>query len=137
MDSFRSKFGYFNTFGGNPVSCAAAMATLRVIEEENLVENARIIGEYSLERLRGISNPLIQDVRGNGLFFGVEFVDLTGQPATEFTSRVVEEMQHHGVLLNSIGRHRNTLKMRPPMPFSKENSDLAIDTLEVVLEKLT
>ena len=117
MDSFRSKFGYFNTFGGNPVSCAAAMATLRVIEEENLVENARIIGEYSLERLRGISNPLIQDVRGNGLFFGVEFVDLTGQPATEFTSRVVEEVKHHGVLLNTIGRHRNTLNMRPPMPF--------------------
>ena len=137
MSSFRSAFGYFNTFGGNPVSCAAATATLQVIEEENLVENARIIGKYSLERLKNISNPLIQDVRGNGLFFGVEFVDLAGQPATEFTSRVVEEMQQNGVLLNSIGRHRNPLKMRPPMPFSKDNSDLAIDTLEFVLEKLT
>ena len=76
-------------------------------------------------------------MRGNGLFFGVEFVDSKGKPATKFTARVVEEMQQHGILLNSIGRYRNTLKMRPPMPFSKENSDLAIDTLEFVLEKLT
>ena len=76
-------------------------------------------------------------MRGNGLFFGVEFVDSTGKPATKFTARVVEVMQQHGILLNSIGRCRNTLKMRPPMPFSKENSDLAIDTLEFVLEKLT
>ena len=76
-------------------------------------------------------------MRGNGLFFGVEFVDSTGKPATKFTARVVEEMQQHGILLNSIGRYRNTLKMRPPMPFSKENSDQAIDTLEFVLEKLT
>ena len=137
MDSFRSAFGYFNTFGGNPVSCAAASATLQVIEEESLIENAKIVGEYSLKKLNNISNHLIGDVRGNGLFFGVEFVDSTGKPATKFTARVVEEMQQHGILLNSIGRYRNTLKMRPPMPFSKENSDQAIDTLEFVLEKLT
>lgn len=137
MASFRSAFGYFNTFGGNPVSCAAATATLQVIEEENLIENARIVGNHSLKRLRQISNPLIGDVRGNGLFFGIEFIDLEGQPATQFTTRVVEEMQQNGVLLNSIGRYRNTLKIRPPMPFSKENSDLAISTLEFVLEKLS
>ena len=137
MASFRSAFGYFNTFGGNPVSCAAATATLQVIEEENLIENARIVGDHSLKRLRKISNSLIGDVRGNGLFFGIEFIDSKGQPATQFTARVVEEMQQNGVLLNSIGRYRNTLKMRPPMPFSKENSDLAINTLEFVLDKLS
>ena len=82
-------------------------------------------------------HPIIGDVRGKGLFFGVEFMDSESQPATHFTARVVEEMQRNGVLLNSIGRYRNTLKIRPPMPFSKENSDLAINTLEFVLEKLS
>ncbi len=136
MEEFRSAAGYFNTFGGNPVSCAAALSTLEVIEEEGLIENAQKIGAYALNRLRDISHPLISDARGNGLFFGIEFTDSKGQPATSFTSEVVEAMRERGVLLNSIGRHRNTLKMRPPMPFSKENADLAIDTLETVLSEL-
>ena len=120
----------------HPVSCAAALSTLEVIEEEGLIENAQKIGTYALNRLRDISHPLISDARGNGLFFGIEFTDSKGQPATSFTSEVVEAMRERGVLLNSIGRHRNTLKMRPPMPFSKENADLAIDTLETVLSEL-
>ena len=79
---------------------------------------------------------LLEEINFRSLFFGIEFTDSKGQPATSFTFEVVEAMRERGVLLNSIGRHRNTLKMRPPMPFSKENADLAIDTLETVLSEL-
>jgi 4-aminobutyrate aminotransferase-like enzyme len=133
MKSFQSAFGYFNTFGGNPVSCAAAIATLKVLEDENLIENAQNIGAYALEKLKGISHPFIAEARGNGLFFGLEFINEKGQPAIDFTAKIVEEMRERGVLLNTIGKHRNTLKMRPPMPFSKENANLAIETLADVL----
>ncbi len=134
MAAFREAFGYFNTFGGNPVSAAAALATLQVIEDEGLVENARVVGAYALNRMRALKHPLIAQVRGNGLFFAIEFVD-RGKPATEFTHRVVEAMKREGVLLGSIGRHGNILKLRPPLVFSRENADLAIDTLAGVLRE--
>ncbi len=133
MKAFREAFGYFNTFGGNPVSCAAAMATLDVIEQDDLQANADKVGRYALERLHKISHPLKAEARGNGLFFGIEFMTPDGNPATEFAAQVVEGMVANGILMNRIGRHMNTLKMRPPMPFSQANADLAIDTLEHVL----
>ena len=136
MAAFRNAFGYFNTFGGNPVARAAALATLEVLEDEKLVTNAADVGGYALEKAKQISHPMIAEVRGQGLFFGVEFIQDDGQPATDFARRVVEAMRQDGVLLNSIGRHQNTLKMRPPMPFSRENADLALDTVAHVLDNL-
>lgn len=132
--AFREAFGYFNTFGGNPVSCAAAMAVLDVLEEEDLVSNAAQSGTYALERLSAIKHPMITQVRGSGLFFGMEFVDENGVPAPEFTIKVVEGMKTRGVLLNKLGRHQNCLKMRPPMPFSRENVDMVADALGEVLD---
>ncbi|MGR3342562.1 MAG: aminotransferase class III-fold pyridoxal phosphate-dependent enzyme, partial [Paracoccaceae bacterium] len=134
MAEFREAFGYFNTFGGNPVSAAAAMATMQVIEEEGLVENARFVGAYALDRMRALKHPLIAQVRGQGLFFALEFVD-RGEPAADFTHRVVEGMKREGVLVGSVGRHGNILKLRPPLVFSRENADLAIDTLDKVLRE--
>lgn len=135
MAAFRNVFGYFNTFGGNPVSAAAAMAVLDVIEDEGLVENARDVGDYALERMRAIRHPMIADVRGTGLFLGMEFTkgdDLT--PAPEFTENVVEEMRARGILLNKLGRWGNALKIRPPMCFSRAQVDLFADTLDDVLK---
>ncbi|MCG6903812.1 MAG: aspartate aminotransferase family protein [Rhodobacter sp.] len=131
--AFREAFGYFNTFGGNPVSCAAAMAVLDVLEEEKLVSNAAETGEYALERLKALKHPKIGQVRGAGLFFGVEFVRDGSEPDPEFTASVVEAMKAHGILLNRLGRHYNCLKIRPPMPFSRENADRLVDTLASVL----
>jgi 4-aminobutyrate aminotransferase-like enzyme len=121
MEAFRAAFGYFNTFGGNPVSCAAALATLDVIEEEDLVENARTVGAATLEMLRGLDHPFLQEVRGTGLFFGIEFRK-DGVPATAFVEELVEQVVARGVLLNKIGRHGEVLKMRPPMPFSARDA---------------
>lgn len=137
MYAFRSAFRYFNTFGGNPVSCAAAMATLRVVQEEGLMENARIVGDYARQGLRELAAryDVIGDVRGSGLFFGAEMVldRATKAPATAFTKRVANGMRQRGVLLNFLGIHYNVLKMRPPLVFSKADADRMLDTLDLVL----
>jgi 4-aminobutyrate aminotransferase-like enzyme len=134
MAAFREAFGYFNTFGGNPVSAAASMAVLEVIREEGLQENAARVSGRMVERLRALRHPLLAEVRGAGLFFGVEFV-LDGEmtPATGFVADVVERMVARGFLMNRIGRAGNTLKIRPPMPFSVEHADMLADALEDVL----
>ncbi|NOX73220.1 MAG: aminotransferase class III-fold pyridoxal phosphate-dependent enzyme, partial [Alphaproteobacteria bacterium] len=136
LAAFRGAFGYFNTFGGNPVSCAAAMAVLEVIDNEGLVENARMVGDYALNRLRVLQDkhPVIGNVRGSGLFFGAEMVlDDAMTPASNFTAKVVEGMKARGILLGRLGTKYATLKVRPPMVFSRENADLLIDTLDAVL----
>ena len=133
MAAFREAFGYFNTFGGNPVSAAACLAVLDVLRDEGLVENARDVGAYALDRMHALRHPWLVQARGAGLFFGVEFVTDTGEPASDFVSELVERMVAQGFILNKIGRHGNTLKMRPPMPFSRENADTLADALVQVL----
>lgn len=132
MAAFRDAFGYFNTFGGNPVSTAAASAMLDVLEGEKLVKNARKVGSHCLTRLDAIEHPAKVQARGYGLIFGVEF-EHHGAPATEFVARVVEHMKQGGVLVGRNGRHMNILKMRPPMPFSIDNADMVVDLLEDAL----
>ena len=135
MAAFRTAFGYFNTFGGNPVSCAAASATLDVVEQDDLQSNAKTVGAHALGRLQAIDHPLKAEARGLGLFFGIEFLNTDGTPASQFAEQVVNGMRAKGVLMNRIGRFGNTLKMRPPMPFEVAHADLAIDTLEQVLSE--
>ncbi|MEM8553321.1 MAG: aspartate aminotransferase family protein [Pseudomonadota bacterium] len=136
MRAFREAFGYFNTFGGNPVACAAAMAMLDVLESERLQDNALRVGHYALEHLRALDHPAIAEVRGLGLFFGLEFSRPDGSPDSTFAHQVTEAMRQRGVLLNRIGRHMNTLKMRPPLPFATSHVDIAIMTLSDVLAEI-
>ncbi|MGX9355080.1 aminotransferase class III-fold pyridoxal phosphate-dependent enzyme [Roseobacteraceae bacterium S113] len=140
LGTFREKYRYFNTFGGNPVSCAAALAVLDELEEADLMANAAQVGAYAQERLAELQtrHEVIGDTRGAGLVFGAELVlDRTAKtPATAYTDRVINAMRARGVLHSKLGRHKNTLKIRPPMPFSKENADLLFDTLDEVLRLL-
>lgn len=140
MATFRKSFRYFNTFGGNPVSCAAAMAVLDVIRDEGLQDNARVVGSYARAGLTKLAQKYdwIGDVRGYGLFFGAELVTdkATKAPATKYATQVANEMRRRGVLMNKLGIHYNTLKIRPPMPFSKENADFMLSTLDGVLHDL-
>ncbi len=131
LEAFQDVFKYFNTFGGNPVSAAAAMATLEVIEDEGLVENVRDVGAYALDQLRGLTGKydVIADVRGAGLFFGVELMQ-DGQPASDLALRMVNEMRQRGVLLSTVGRYDNALKIRPPCVFSRENVDLLVSVMD-------
>ncbi|MBM7067122.1 aspartate aminotransferase family protein [Actibacterium sp. 188UL27-1] len=133
MAAFREGFGYFNTFGGNPVSAAAALAVLDVIEGDGLVPAARDTGRYTLDLLRRLDHPLIADVRGTGLFFAVELIHPDGRPATECAARVVEALRQKGVLMNRIGRQMHILKMRPPMPFARIHADQAVAAMAEAL----
>ncbi len=134
MAAFRTAFGYFNTFGGNPVSAAAVNATLDVIENERLIPHAAAMGRYALDRMRGLSHPAIKEIHGNGLFFGA-VLETDGAPASDLAARIVEDMKDDGVLIGRIGRHMNILKMRPPMPITAGQIDLAVDTLAGVLRR--
>jgi 4-aminobutyrate aminotransferase-like enzyme len=134
MAAFRNAFSYFNTFGGNPVSAAAALAVLDVIRDEGLQENAARVSAHVAARMSALRHPLLRDTRSNGLFFGAEFIGDDGQPATRFCADLVEGMVARGVLMNVIGAGRNILKIRPPMPFSIENADFLMDRLEAALK---
>ncbi len=137
LTAFQEQFKYFNTFGGNPVSAAAAMAVLNVIEDEDLVVNAADVGAYAVGLLQDVASrhEVIADVRGSGLFFGAELWR-DGKPATELCDLMVDEMRNRGVLLHSEGRHDNTLKIRPPCVFSRANADRLAETLDAALEAL-
>ncbi|MGO7749071.1 aspartate aminotransferase family protein [Rhizobium ruizarguesonis] len=140
LNAFRKAFRYFNTFGGNPVSCAAALAVLDVIEDEGLMENARAVGAYAQDGLKRLSekHDVIGNVRGSGLFFGAELVlDREKKtPAPDIATKVINDMRARGVLMGKIGVHQCATKIRPPMPFSKENADLMLSTLDDVLSGL-
>ena len=139
MKAFRTGYRYFNTFGGNPVSAAAALAVLDEIEDRQLMANANTVGAHAQTRMKALAQEfeVIGDVRGSGLIFGAEMVldRDTKTPATAFTDRVVNAMRDQGVILSSLGRYKNTLKIRPPMPFTIENADLLFDTLAYVLKE--
>lgn len=131
---------YFNTFAGNPVSCAAALAVLDVLEQEDLLANAVTTGAYIANGLRRLQqkHELIGEVRDKGLFFGVELVTdrHTRAPASAQSKELVNAMRNEGVLISAIGRQGQVLKMRPPMPFAQEHADLLLQTLDHCLDKI-
>ena len=133
MAEFRNAFGYFNTFGGNPVSCAAAAATLDVIEQDNLVNHAKNVGAVFLRELHSIDHPSIASRRGRGLFFALE-LETDGAADESLAAYVVEYARNHGLLMGRSGRNRNILKLRPPMPFSDENVAMACDILKAAFK---
>ncbi|MBN9030317.1 MAG: aminotransferase class III-fold pyridoxal phosphate-dependent enzyme [Rhizobiales bacterium] len=133
-DSFDNGMEYFNTFGGNPVSCAVGLAVLDVIESQDLRSNALATGNYLMDAFRDMQKryETIGDVRGLGLFLGIELVTdrKTRLPATEFARAVSNGARRRGVLMGTEGPHDNVLKMRPPMIFSKRDADHLIAVLE-------
>ncbi|WP_339671040.1 aspartate aminotransferase family protein [Dasania marina] len=139
-NAYREDVMYFNTFGGNPVSCAAGLAVLEVIEQENLVANSLQVGQYIKAGLQKLAatQALIGDVRGSGLFFGIELVldQQSKTPATAEAARISNIMKEQGVLISKIGRHDNILKMRPPICFSQEHADILLSNLAQAFAKL-
>jgi 4-aminobutyrate aminotransferase-like enzyme len=129
MADFREQFPYFNTFGGNPVSAAAALAVLRVIDVEGLQENATRVGAHLLAGLRALRHPAIADVRGLGLFLGLELVNAEGAPDSARAARVVNHMRANGVLAGVMGRANHIVKLRPPMTLGLPEADMALDRL--------
>ncbi len=140
VDEFSNHSRYFNTFGGNPVSCAAGLAVLDVLENESLQQNALEVGEHIVAGLWQLAeqHECIGDVRGSGLFLAVELVSNRYErtPATELTARVVNELRDGGVLTGSIGPDNNILKFRSPLVLSKQDADYMLGILSDTLECL-
>ncbi|XP_017781548.1 PREDICTED: alanine--glyoxylate aminotransferase 2-like [Nicrophorus vespilloides] len=131
---------YFNTYGGNPVSCAIANAVFDVIEKENLRENALVVGEYLLECSQILAKKFefIGDVRGVGLFTGIEIVKdrSTREPSKEIASYVSCRMKEEHILISTDGPDGNVLKMKPPMVFSKQNVDEVMYALNGIFKEV-
>jgi len=132
---------YFNTFGGNPVSCAIALGVMDVIRKEKLQENSASTGRHLLERLKKLEEKysVIGEVRGYGLMAGIDLTidPITREPATKLAKQVKEAMLALGILLSTDGPYENVLKMKPPLVFSKENADEVVDKLDDVIGRLT
>ena len=132
-DAFANGMEYFNTFGGNPVSCAVGLKVLEIIERDRLKQNAAEIGNYLLGRMRELKDRhgVIGDVRGLGLMLGLDLIKdrTTKEPATERAGRVVERCRELGVLMGTDGPYDNVIKMRPALIFSHDNADLLMDAL--------
>nr|WP_242390255.1 aspartate aminotransferase family protein [Polymorphum gilvum] len=137
LKRFCEETGYFNTFGGNPVAAAAGNAVLQVIEEEGLVERSATVGSYLRQSLRSLqkSHAEIGDVRGAGLFLGLDFIDpATGEPDVALASHAINQMKQKGILIGAAGKYGATLKIRPPLCFSTENADFFSATLDAILK---
>jgi 4-aminobutyrate aminotransferase-like enzyme len=135
--SFDNGMEFFSTFGGNTVSCAVGLAVLDVMRDEDLQAHALRVGERLLSNLRPLAErfPIVGDVRGSGLFIGVELVRnrATLEPAGEEAAFVANEMRERGILLGTDGPHHNVVKIRPPMPFSEAHADVLVGELAQVL----
>lgn len=126
-----------STFGGNPISCQAALTTIRLLEE-GLIQNAEKIGGYILEKLKGLQEQLdlIGEVRGKGLMIGVELVrdQKTKEKATEERNRVIQACFEKGLLI--LGCGENTIRLIPPLIITKQEADTALEILEEVLKRV-
>jgi 4-aminobutyrate aminotransferase-like enzyme len=137
VEAFGRGMRYFNTFGGNPVAIAAAHATLDVIRDEELVANARSVGDYLRSGIEKLAERFeaIGEVRGSGLFIGVELVTDrdTRSPDEPLALAVVNGLRDRRVLISASGPHNNVLKVRPPLPFSAPDADRFLTELDAVL----
>ena len=138
-DAFNNGMEFFSTFGGNPVSCAIGLEVLDVVRDEGLQAHALRVGERMLIGLQPLAEryPIVGDVRGTGLFLGVELVRNreTFEPAAEEASFVVNRLRDHGILLGTDGPYHNVVKIRPPMPFDESNADFLVATFEKILKE--
>ncbi|MBC8504942.1 MAG: aminotransferase class III-fold pyridoxal phosphate-dependent enzyme [Anaerolineales bacterium] len=130
--------GYFNTFGGNPVSCAAGLAVFEVIEKEALQHNALEVGQYLGERLEILQRdyPVIGEIHGSGLLQGIDIVNSDSMPDSEMADSILNHMRENGVLIGTTGQHYATLKVRPPMVFQKGHADMLLAALMKALDEL-
>ena len=139
-DRFNNGMEYFNSYGGNPVSCAIGKAVLEIIEEEELQKNANEVGIRLLKMLQELEkkHEQIGDVRGKGLFLGVEIMEGSdfSQPSKEIATTIVNKMKDSGILVSTDGPDHNVIKIKPPMVFNFQNACQLAETLDRILLKI-
>jgi alanine-glyoxylate transaminase/(R)-3-amino-2-methylpropionate-pyruvate transaminase len=132
---------HFNTFGGNPISMTQGLATLEVIDEDGIQENAKVVGGYLKDELLSLQekHSLIGDVRGMGLMLGVEMVKdrKSKEPASVETLEILELMKKRRVLIGKGGLFGNTLRIKPPMCITKDDAHYLVSMLDEVLTEVS
>ncbi len=125
IEAFRKETDYFNTFASSPLQAAAGAAVLDEIERQSLQTQVGQVGDYLLTALRELSHPSIGEVRGDGLFLGVDWVEdrESKKPDAPGARRVVEAMKERGYLIGAAGAYDNVVKLRPPLVFDKGHAD--------------
>lgn len=138
VDTFRKRSGYFNTFAASPLQAAAGAAVLDVIESENLEERVASVGAYLRDSLAKVECEAIGDVRGEGLFIGLDWVSdrKTKAPDPVGSKRVVNRLKYKGFLTHSAGSLFNVVKLRPPLVFDREHADLFLTAFEETVREL-
>ncbi len=136
-ESFANGMEFFNTFGGNPVSCSIGTEVLKFIKKEKLQDNSKFIGDYFKGELKKLAKQynIIGDVRGQGLFLGIEFVDQNMNPLKTETIYTVNRLKKYGILSSVDGPDNNVIKIKPPLTFSKHNCDMFILYLRKILNE--
>ncbi len=137
LQAFGTKVRYFNTFGGNAVAAATAMAVLEVVQDEGLQDNARVVGAHFAEGLRSLAQryEALGDLRAVGLFLGQDIVS-NGAPDAALAARIVNDLRAARVLISATGPQAHVLKIRPPLVFSPDNVAYFLAAFEAVLRRL-
>ena len=134
--SFENGPEFFSSFGGNPVSCSIGMAVLEVIEEEDLQSRAKKVGDhlkYLFQKLQ-IKHQVMADIRGYGLFLGIELADSKGVPQTEIAQIVKNRLRERHILVGTDGPHENVLKIKPPLSFNEANAETLAYELDLIMQ---
>ncbi len=137
-DAFDNGMEFFSSFGGNPIATEVGLAVLNIIEEEGLQKHSFETGEYFKENLRMLQNihPKIGDVRGEGLFLGVEFINGDGSPGGSICKKVKNQLKEMFILTGSDGKRDEVLKMKPPLCFNRGNVDRVVMAMDKVLRTI-
>ena len=119
---------YFNSFGGNPVSCAVGNAVLDVIQKQNLQKNAKEVGNYFINKLQNIKKKFpkyISKISGRGLFIGIDLIENSNfdLPNQKLATKLINTLRLKGILLSTDGPYNNVIKIKPPLVFNKDNVD--------------
>ena len=137
-ESFSKGPEFFSSFGGNPVSCTIGKAVLEVMEEEGLQQQALEVGEFLTSELNTIAadSPLIREVRGSGLFLGIEFAQIPGNNATKNALYLCNELRNRGVLTGLDGPGNTVLKIKPPLVFNTTNARQLVEETGKIMRKI-
>jgi 4-aminobutyrate aminotransferase-like enzyme len=137
-EALANETGYFNTFGGNPVSCAAGLAVLDVIEQEGLQQNALEVGQYLIEGIKELQAqyPRLGQLHGSGLILGLDIINTEGEFDPTLAKGIMNHMRENGVLIGATGQFSQTLKIRPPLVFKKDHADILTAAISKALKDL-
>jgi len=136
-NSFSEGVEFFSSFGGNPVSCEIANSVLEIIDDEELQSKALEIGDYYKKELNRLKNNtfFIGDIRGSGLFLGIEIITATGDANPILAQKIKNGLRDKFILIGTDGKFNNIIKTKPPLCFSRQNVDQVVKEISKILDE--